>query len=88
MRDGPEAQGLRDDLDVIALDVADDEDLGFGQIVQREVGGGVAEDRLLDQEDVDPRGADLLDETVDFFCIQGNGGVRIGGKFFFPFDAR
>ncbi|GIX66170.1 plexin-A4 isoform X1, putative [Babesia caballi] len=54
------ANGARDELDVLALNVLDDHDVGLGQVVEREVGDGVPENRLLDQEDVAARRGDLL----------------------------
>lgn len=51
---------LRDKLDLVSLDVFDDEDLEFGEEVEGEFVYCVAEDGLLDEEDVAAGFLDLL----------------------------
>jgi len=48
--------------------------------VQSEIGGCVAEDRLLDEEDVDSGGADLLDEAIEEFFFEREEEERKGKR--------
>ena len=50
--DGLAAEGPGDELDVGALDVGHDHDVHLGQEVEGELVVGVAEDGLLDEDDV------------------------------------
>ena len=49
-----------DEVDIVALDVAENEDFEFAEEVQRELVDRVAENRLLHQQHVAPRLLDLL----------------------------
>lgn len=50
--DWPTSQALADKLNVLPLDVLDDHNLNFVQEVEREVGNGVPQNRLLHQQNV------------------------------------
>ena len=63
------ADGFADEVHVVALDVADHHDLSLGEVVEGEVGDGVAEDGLLDQQHVAPARLDLLDDGDDVVAL-------------------
>ena len=68
-RKSPPRRYLADELDLVALNVLDDHDLELGQKVQRELVDGVAQDGLLDQQDVAARLLDLLGQLQDVLAL-------------------
>mmetsp|Transcript_14743 Transcript_14743/g.41509 ORF Transcript_14743/g.41509 Transcript_14743/m.41509 type:complete len:230 (+) Transcript_14743:398-1087(+) len=62
-------EGLGDELNIIPLDVLDDHDLGLGQVVERQLCGGITEDGLLDEEDVATRGLDFFYQPKDVVAL-------------------
>lgn len=59
-RERREREYACDEVDVVALDVAENEDFEFAEEVERELVDRVAENRLLHQQHVAPRLLDLL----------------------------
>ena len=60
---------LADELDFVAFDVFDGEDVEFGEEVQAKVVDGVAEDGFLNEEDVTFCFLDLFDYVEEVFSL-------------------
>ena len=69
VRDGLAPEGATDELDVIPLDVSDDENVHLGEEVEREFVVRVAQDALLDQDDVGAGLLDLLAQAEDVLAL-------------------
>ena len=65
MRDGQAIQCLRNEFNLVALNILHYHDLGFGKVVEGKVGHRVSEDGLLYQQHVDSCSFDLLDDLAD-----------------------
>mmetsp|Transcript_10330 Transcript_10330/g.25325 ORF Transcript_10330/g.25325 Transcript_10330/m.25325 type:complete len:346 (-) Transcript_10330:113-1150(-) len=69
MRHRHALQGLADELHVVALHVAHHQNLSLGEVVEGEVGDGVAKDALLDEQHVAAARLDFLDEADDVVAL-------------------
>mmetsp|Transcript_39722 Transcript_39722/g.122315 ORF Transcript_39722/g.122315 Transcript_39722/m.122315 type:complete len:411 (-) Transcript_39722:501-1733(-) len=67
--DGQAAARLADELDVVAFDVLDDEDLHLCEEVQRQVVDRVSQDRLLDEQHVAAALLHLLAHVEDVLAL-------------------
>jgi len=67
--DGLAPKRFGQERDLVTLDVLDDEDLELGEEVQRDVVDGVAQDRLLDEQDVAAPLLDLLAELKNVSAL-------------------
>mmetsp|Transcript_33852 Transcript_33852/g.74291 ORF Transcript_33852/g.74291 Transcript_33852/m.74291 type:complete len:275 (+) Transcript_33852:605-1429(+) len=67
--DGHTAARLADELNVVALNVLDHQDLHLGQKVERELVHRVAQDGLLDEDDVCAALLDLLAQVEDVLAL-------------------
>mmetsp|Transcript_30154 Transcript_30154/g.88179 ORF Transcript_30154/g.88179 Transcript_30154/m.88179 type:complete len:417 (+) Transcript_30154:3697-4947(+) len=76
--DGRAAEGAADELDVRPLDVGDDQDAHLGQEVEAELVVGVAEDGLLDENDVGAGLLDLLALAEDVLALVAEDAVHGG----------
>mmetsp|Transcript_460 Transcript_460/g.818 ORF Transcript_460/g.818 Transcript_460/m.818 type:complete len:364 (+) Transcript_460:355-1446(+) len=69
VRDGQQVERFGDELDLVALNVAHHEDLGLGEVVQGQLGGGVTKDGLLNEQHVAARRFDLLHHAEDIVAL-------------------